>query len=59
MPYNCDFMFLMPDIDECATGLNDCAFNLICHNSNGSYNCGSRSEPIIETIQRGKKVSKL
>ena len=45
----------MPDIDECDTGLNDCAsFNSICRNSNGSYDCGSK--PDIDPITPGIQV---
>lgn len=27
------------DIDECASGLNDCASNEVCHNTGGSFRC--------------------
>ena len=55
MVYNYDLIFLMPDIDECDIGLNDCASS-ICYNSNGSYDCGSRSEPNINLIQPGNII---
>ena len=55
MPYY-DLIFLMSDIDECDTGLNDCASfqDSICHNLNGTYDCGS--EPVIVITKPGVKV---